>query len=98
MVHGFSYDIIPVSDSNSTGIVVNGDKNTHLGCKSFINTQGNLICEYGHDELGEVENISILDTVIGVACICMTFGPDNLLWVAEWEAHHFVRTPTYLLV
>ena len=86
-MHGFSHDIMLASDSNSTGIAVDGDKNRHLGRKSSIkvfNTQGNLIREYGHDELGEVEHIAILDTVMGVACICMTFGPDNSLWVAEW--------------
>jgi len=69
MVHGFSHDIILVRDSNSTRIAVDGDKNTHLGCKSSINTQGNLIREYGHDELGEGEHIAILDTVMGAACI-----------------------------
>jgi len=120
----FSHDIELESDSDSIGIA---DKNIHLGCKSSIkmfNTQGKLIHEYGHDELGEVEIIAIstdnpqlvvaaeyesselfvfnstgsfLYTVTGVACICdMTFGPDNLLWIAEWEADHFgdvVRIP-----
>ena len=29
-------------------------------------------------------------TVTGVACICdMTFGPDNSLWITEWDPHHF---------
>ena len=40
---------------------------------------------------------TFLYTVTGVACICdMTFGPDNSLWIAEWEADHFgdiVRIP-----
>ena len=116
----FSHDIELESDSDSIGIAVDVDKNIHLGCKSSIkmfNTQGKLIHEYGHDELGEVEIIAIstdnpqlvvaaeyesselfvfnstgsfLYTVTGVACICdMTFGPDNSLWIAEWEAHHF---------
>jgi len=108
------------NDSDSTGIAVDGDKNIHLGCKSSIkvfNSQGKLIHGYGHDKLGEVENIAIstdnsqlvvaagyesselfvfnstgnfLYTVTGVACICdMTFGPDNSLWITEWDPHHF---------
>ena len=33
---------------------------------------------------------SFLYSVKGVGCICdVTFGPDNSLWVAQWEAHHF---------
>ena len=33
---------------------------------------------------------SFLYSVKGVGCICdMTFGPDNSLWIAEWEANHF---------
>ena len=33
---------------------------------------------------------SFLYSVKGVCCIGdMTFGPDNSLWIAEWEAHHF---------
>ena len=33
---------------------------------------------------------SFLYSVKGVRCICdVTFGPDNSLWVAQWEAHHF---------
>ena len=40
---------------------------------------------------------SFLYTVTGVACVDdITFGPDNSLWIAEWEAHHFgdvVRVP-----
>ena len=127
----FSHDIVLENDSDSTGIAVDGDKNIHLGCKSSIkvfNSQGKLIHEYGHDKLGEVENIAIstdnpqlvaaagyesselfvfnstgifLYTVTGVACICdMTFGPDNSLWIAEWEADHFgdvVRIPKVFL-
>ena len=28
--------------------------------------------------------------VTGVTCVGdITFGPDNSLWIAEWEAHHF---------
>ena len=115
----FSHDIVLENDVYSTGIAVDGDKNINLGCKSSIkmfNSQGKLIREYGHDELGEVQSIaisrdnpqlvvaaeyesselfvfnsagSILYTVTGVASICdMTFGPDNSLWIVEWEAHH----------
>ena len=33
---------------------------------------------------------SFLYSIKGVYCIGdMTFGPDNSLWVAQWEAHHF---------
>ena len=33
---------------------------------------------------------SFLYSVKGVYCICdVTFGPDNSLWIAEWEANHF---------
>ena len=32
---------------------------------------------------------SFLYSVNGVCCICdVTFGPDNSLWIAEWEANH----------
>ena len=40
---------------------------------------------------------SFLYSVKGVCSVCdMTFGPDNSLWIAEWEAHHFgevIRIP-----
>ena len=40
---------------------------------------------------------SFLYSIKGVYCIGdMTFGPDNSLWVAQWEAHHFgevIRIP-----
>ena len=40
---------------------------------------------------------SFLYSVKGVCCIGdMTFAPDNSLWIAEWEAHHFgevIRIP-----
>ena len=33
---------------------------------------------------------SFLYSVKGVCSVCdMTFGPDNSLWIAEWEANHF---------
>ena len=33
---------------------------------------------------------SFLYTVTGVTCVGdMTFGPDNSLWIAEWEGNHF---------
>jgi len=102
------------------GIAIDGDSNVHVGFSSSIqvfNTEGKLIREYGHDELGEVESTSIstdspqlvvaakydssqlflftsmgsfLYIVTGVTCVDdITFGSDNSLWIAEWEAHHF---------
>ena len=33
---------------------------------------------------------SFLYTVMGVTCVGdITFGPDNSLWIAEWEGNHF---------
>ena len=40
---------------------------------------------------------SFLYSVKGVCCVCdMTFGPDNSLWIAQWDPHHFgevIRIP-----
>jgi len=102
------------------GIAIDGENNIHVGFSSSIkvfSAKGKLIREYSHDELGEVQSITIsrdnpqlvvaaeydsselfvfnstgtfLYTVTGVACICdMTFGPDNSLWITEWDPHHF---------
>ena len=45
----------------------------------------------------EAENLFVFDimgsflySVKGVCCVCdMTFAPDNSLWIAEWDPHHF---------
>ena len=55
------------------------------------NPQLVVAAEYDSSELFVFNSTgSFLYTVTGVPCVCdMTFGPDNSLWIAEWEAHHF---------
>ena len=58
-----AFSHVLVSDLNHPmAIAIDGDGNVHVGLSSSIqvfSAKGKLICEYGHDELGEVQSIAI---------------------------------------
>jgi len=55
------------------------------------NPQLVVSAEYDSSQLSVFSSTgSFLYTVTGVTCVGdVTFGPDNSLWIAEWEANHF---------
>jgi len=55
------------------------------------NPQLVVAAEYDSTQLSVFSSTgSFLYTVTGVTCVGdVTFGPDNSLWIAEWEANHF---------
>ena len=59
------------------------------------NPQLVVTAEYNSSQLFVFNDTgSFLYTLTGVTCVAdITFGPDNSLWIADWQAHHVVRVP-----
>jgi len=58
-----------------------------------------VAAEYDSSQLFLFTSTGSLYIVSGVTCVGdITFGSDNSLWIAEWEAHHFGKVvPKFFL-